>query len=173
MASRIERIVSPSHRNDVRYTQVAHSTTGGPSVYTSSVTFKSNAAARRLDRDFVLAVQAAGLGKPRCVAEVDRKRNSVAMSLSLVPNFGAEELSAQEYVFIIDRSGSMAGEDRIMQAKEAMQILLKSLPSDNTYFNVVGFGSSYSVLWNGSQAYNYRNLKTAVSAANLLWVIWL
>lgn len=50
-----------------------------------------------------------------------------------------------EYIFLIDRSGSMDGE-RITKAKEALIVFLKSLP-EQSYFNVVSFGSNYELLF--------------------------
>jgi hypothetical protein len=38
--------------------------------------------------------------------------------------------------------------------KTALQIMLRSLPSQNTSFNIVSFGSSYTPLWPESQDYN-------------------
>ena len=49
-----------------------------------------------------------------------------------------------EYIFLIDRSGSMSGQ-RIEAAKEALIIFLKSLPEDS-YFDVVSFGSNHEYL---------------------------
>ncbi len=50
-----------------------------------------------------------------------------------------------EYIFIVDRSGSMSG-DRIKHAKETLLLFLKSLPV-GCYFNILGFGSNYEVLF--------------------------
>lgn len=49
-----------------------------------------------------------------------------------------------EFIFLIDRSGSM--EDlRIKKAKEALKIFLKSLPEDS-YFDICSFGGSFNFL---------------------------
>ncbi|XP_045212788.2 von Willebrand factor A domain-containing protein 5A-like isoform X2 [Mercenaria mercenaria] len=66
-----------------------------------------------------------------------------------------------EYIFVIDRSGSMGG-DEIKNAKEALLLFLKSLPP-GCYFNIVSFGSTHSSLFsNGSQEYTKENLGKAV-----------
>ena len=51
-----------------------------------------------------------------------------------------------EYVFLLDRSGSMSG-DRMRQAANALTLFIQSLPTADTYINVVGFGSSHEALF--------------------------
>jgi uncharacterized protein with von Willebrand factor type A (vWA) domain len=61
-----------------------------------------------------------------------------------------------EYIFLLDRSGSMGG-SRIKKAVEALCLFLKSLPED-TYFNVISFGNQSSFLHNSSIKYSNKNL---------------
>jgi len=66
-----------------------------------------------------------------------------------------------EYIFLIDRSGSMEG-DRIIMARESLLLFLKSLPEDSL-FNVVSFGSDYQFLFSGSsQKYNQETLEQSI-----------
>lgn len=126
-----------------------------------------------LDKDFVLSIKASNLDAPRCVAEVLSNKNSVALSLTLVPRFGVKPLVSQEYVFLIDRSGSMRGQGKIDNAKKALLIMLKSLPTTGTTFNIYSFGSSYSSLWPASQPYSQATLNTAVgheTSTNHTWL---
>jgi uncharacterized protein with von Willebrand factor type A (vWA) domain len=50
-----------------------------------------------------------------------------------------------EFIFVLDRSGSMSGQ-RIEMAKEAALFFLKSLPA-NARFNVVSFGSDFRCMF--------------------------
>ncbi|XP_035377105.1 von Willebrand factor A domain-containing protein 5B1 [Electrophorus electricus] len=64
-----------------------------------------------------------------------------------------------EFVFLIDRSGSMSGVN-ISRVKDAMLVILKSLfPA--CMFNIVGFGTTFKPLFPTSQNYNEESLATA------------
>ena len=65
-----------------------------------------------------------------------------------------------EYIFLIDRSGSMEGE-RINMAKSSLSLFLRSLPKDSC-FNVASFGSRYNFMYNGpSQPSSQKSLDDA------------
>ncbi|XP_050690346.1 von Willebrand factor A domain-containing protein 5A-like isoform X2 [Eriocheir sinensis] len=67
-----------------------------------------------------------------------------------------------EVIFIIDRSGSMQG-DKIKNARTTLLLFLKSLPA-GCLFNVVSFGSDYSLLFpEGSRTYTEETLKIALN----------
>lgn len=65
-----------------------------------------------------------------------------------------------EYVFLVDRSGSMDG-TRMNKAKEALVYFIKSLPKDS-YFNVISFGTSCKGMFETSKAYNDITSKEAI-----------
>jgi uncharacterized protein with von Willebrand factor type A (vWA) domain len=65
-----------------------------------------------------------------------------------------------EYIFLLDRSGSMYGAS-IEKAKEALILFLKSLPID-TYFQVVSFGSSSKKMFDKSQKNSNESITKAI-----------
>ncbi|XP_033642067.1 von Willebrand factor A domain-containing protein 5B1-like [Asterias rubens] len=96
----------------------------------------------------------------------DIMHNAVSM-LNYCPDY--ESLTRQmlhyrydiqgEYIFMIDRSGSMSGE-YIANARETLMMFLKSLPVC-CHFNIVGFGSSFKPLFECSRAYTQSNIREA------------
>lgn len=125
-----------------------------------------------LQADFVLVIKADGLDAPRVFAE-RHPDGSVAIQLTLVPKFDLPPIPAQEYIFIVDRSGSMGG-SRIKTAKKTLVMLLRALPSQGTTFNIFSFGTSCDSMWKKSLPYTESALKAAVSNCNSLHVlIWL
>ena len=173
MAGPILRATSQNHNpfNDVPVPLVTP-----PSVGTS----RSTHVARKqfistdsfdLQKDFLLIVHALGLGKPRCFSEqVSHQENSLrgivgpttALACTIVPRFDrSARSSAHEYLFLIDRSGSMAG-NGIKMAKEALKLLLAQLPSTDSSFNICSFGSAYAFQWPVSRPYTDAYLREAV-----------
>ncbi|EJD34882.1 hypothetical protein AURDEDRAFT_176049 [Auricularia subglabra TFB-10046 SS5] len=154
MTSPIDRIWSPTHPITVRASSMS------PSTFASVVEIDANSPIS-LNKDFVVSIRSADVAKPRCVAEVDERRNSVALSLTLVPHLGMETILEQEYIFLIDRSGSMLEDNRIEFAKSALQIFLRSLPAEHTLFNIVSFGSHCLPMWPTSRNYSPHMLDYA------------
>ncbi|KAK4699510.1 hypothetical protein P7C70_g6752, partial [Phenoliferia sp. Uapishka_3] len=83
----------------------------------------------------------------------------------MVPRFKLPDIPRQEFIFLVDRSGSMEGTtSRIGLAKKALVVMLRSLPAVGTDFNIFSFGSSCSALWkSGSRPYNQVTLDKATS----------
>ncbi|BGP31178.1 hypothetical protein JCM10296v2_002942 [Rhodotorula toruloides] len=170
-ASAITKVSSPSHPVSLELgpdRSLAH-TKDLPSANYARVTFSTSTT---LEKDIVLTIHASGLDQPRCVAELHPSAKSAAVSLTLVPRFKLPEVEGQEYIFLVDRSGSMgawsAGEGRIGMARKALVVLLRSLPSTSTSFNIASFGSSVQSLWPSSQPYNQSTLDTATKHVDSL-----
>jgi hypothetical protein len=156
MSGNIRSVSSPSHA------ETLHLTSHRPGVRASfrSPTF--------LTQGFVLVVRSDGLDQPRCFAERRESRNSgglrtVALQLTMVPKIKLPPVPAQDYLFLVDRSGSMAN-TRITTAKKALVMLLRMLPNSRTSFNIFSFGFEHDALWDHSQPYNEHNLESAVGS---------
>jgi hypothetical protein len=79
----------------------------------------------------------------------------------VVPEDAGADSPPQEYVFVLDCSGSMSG-GRIDRAKECLKLYLHSLPP-NGFFNIVRFGSSAKPMWPGSLAITDANVGAALA----------
>ncbi|XP_062620575.1 von Willebrand factor A domain-containing protein 5A-like isoform X2 [Saccostrea cucullata] len=118
--------------------------------------------------DFTIVLHYKGFEKPGAVLEKgkeDGKKPFLSTDVLMI-NFSPEfkDLDTNvpcEFVFIIDRSGSMHG-SRIKKAKETLLLLLKSLPVQ-CIFNVVSFGSRFYTLFPKSEEYNEENLEEALN----------
>eukprot|EP00834_Sanchytrium_tribonematis_P001037 NODE_22_length_42145_cov_1.310612.p11 type:complete len:373 gc:universal NODE_22_length_42145_cov_1.310612:29452-28334(-) len=83
---------------------------------------------------------------------------SQCLSMAFVPQFKLKEVPS-ELIFLLDRSGSMDGNPTEL-VRSAMLVFLKSIPEDS-FFNIVGFGSSFESLFPTSQKYTEQTLKAA------------
>ncbi|XP_018426332.1 PREDICTED: von Willebrand factor A domain-containing protein 5A-like [Nanorana parkeri] len=101
---------------------------------------------------------------------------SVAM-MNFYPNFpaGQEQTNCGEFIFLVDRSGSMERSmysetdrefpQRIQSAKETLLLLLKSLPL-GCYFNIYGFGSYFEAFFPESVEYTQQSMEESVKMVN-------
>lgn len=158
-SEKIQEIRSPTHPTITRKHHKSRS--GRKSDRWMFVTWSSTTF---LDNDFVLTVHALGLDKPRCFAEIDpQDRHTIAMQLSLVPNFKIPPLDSQEYIFVIDRSGSMDGAP-METAKHTLEMLLHLLPDSQTTFNIFSFGSNVDGLWSKSMLFDRSGMRDAIKS---------
>lgn len=132
------------------------------------------AEAHKFNKDVVVHILTREPFKPQAIVEdgvkIEGKEDkegfmaSPVVMLNFFPEFKSSESSDKgEFVFVVDRSGSMSGSNN-NSAKETLLLFLKSLP-DGCYFNVVGFGSSYQTLFKSSQLYNDKNVEKATDLA--------
>lgn len=97
--------------------------------------------------------------------EKDSMMQGPVVMLNFFPEFSSSR-AACEFVFVVDRSGSMGGAF-IKSASETLVLFLKSIPP-GCHFNIIGFGSSYQSLFPESVPYNQKNLDKAVQHAEHL-----
>jgi uncharacterized protein with von Willebrand factor type A (vWA) domain len=154
-SGRLLDIRSPSHRE---ITRISVADQGGAlSFHHARATFSSPSF---LSDDFVLAIRSEGLDASRCFAE-DEQHGTIALQLMVTPKFDIPRPPTQEYLFLVDRSGSMTGEP-IKIAKRALKTLLHILPTEGSYVNVFSFGSNCDELWPKSRLYGPTSLQDAV-----------
>ncbi|CAF1222422.1 unnamed protein product [Rotaria sordida] len=76
--------------------------------------------------------------------------------------------ATNEFIFVIDCSGSMHEQNKIGLAREAMLLFLKSLPLD-CQFNIIQFGSNHEALFDEvTSIYNEKNVQKAERLINQL-----
>ena len=124
---------------------------------------------KELESDLVILVKHKNPHAPKALVEsgikLDSSLNfmsSSAVMFNFFPSF-ADTRAACEFVFLVDRSGSMSG-TYMRSARETLILFLKSLPEES-YFNILGFGSSYEKLFPNSVPYNEQHLEKAIKHA--------
>lgn len=93
-----------------------------------------------------------------CSLDLEDAKVQVRESEKIQVDFDAAK---GEYIFLLDRSLSMEG-NRIVQAKTALVLFLRSLPVD-CYFNVISFGRVYQKLTEQSQKNSTDSISFAIN----------
>ena len=156
VASRgVSDVTSPTH-------QLSKETKGG--VIKASIN-----EGQPLDKDLVVVVQYKSPYEPRAIVENGEKgankesmMSGPVVMLNFFPEFKSTK-AACEFIFLVDRSGSMGGEF-IRSARETLILFLKSIPPGCS-FNIIGFGDNYESLFPSSVPYNQENLDRAIQHA--------
>ncbi|XP_048199992.1 von Willebrand factor A domain-containing protein 5A [Perognathus longimembris pacificus] len=138
----------------------------------------------KFDRDVELLVYYTEVHSPSVVVEMgdpeaqpDSLMGDAWAMVSFYPEIPEVEASRTcgEFVFLMDRSGSMQcpmgkenrSQTRIEAAKETLVLLLKSLPM-GCYFNIYGFGASYEAFFPESVKYTQKTMEEAVERVKLM-----
>ena len=122
---------------------------------------------KALGSDLVVLVKQKEPHRPKVVVETGAATDNDFMSslvamVNFFPDFTDVE-AACEFVFLLDRSGSMRG-SYIKSARETLMLFLKSIP-EGSLFNIIGFGSRYELLFPESVNYSQETLDKAVRHA--------
>lgn len=152
LQGKIKSISSPTHKVKV---EITGSMPDKPTWEKAVVEFTTHTT--RFIRDFALNIEPVEPHQARLYNE-KLEDGSTAIMLHFVPSFTINEQKT-EFIFMLDRSGSMIGES-IDLARKALLLLLHSLPGD-CFYNVIGFGSTHQCLYKESVRYNYSSLKEA------------
>ncbi|CAF1592407.1 unnamed protein product, partial [Adineta ricciae] len=146
----VSRLSSPSHPVELDLSQQDYYV----------VRFSQNQT--HLDRDILLDIH---LNEQRSNTVLAIEQN--AFMISFTPNEQDCQRAmnnvetTNEFVFIVDCSGSMRDENKIGYVRQSMMLFLKSLPL-NSYFNIIRFGSSHRSLFDQATViYNEENSKKA------------
>ncbi|XP_041850363.1 von Willebrand factor A domain-containing protein 5A-like isoform X9 [Melanotaenia boesemani] len=138
------------------------------------------AAGHKFDRDVELLIYYKDAHQPTAVVEAGQASakpgtlmGDPVVMVSLYPEFPQSVMSSLascgEFVFLLDRSGSMdcsinnskQEETRIGSARDTLLLLLKSL-SMGCYFNIYSFGSRFEHIFPKSVEYNEKSMEEAL-----------
>ena len=72
-----------------------------------------------------------------------------------------EKLNPALFIFLLDQSGSMEG-NRIQIASKALELFIQSLPV-GSYYQIIGFGTSYTIYNDIPKEYNMKNIKISLN----------
>ncbi|WP_372982822.1 marine proteobacterial sortase target protein [Marinobacter sediminum] len=140
----LARVISPSHPLQTRL--------DGQTVQVQSEQVL-------MDRDFVMRWQPLAGREPTAAVFHQRWQEDDYLLTMIVPGVNEAEVLPRDLVFVIDTSGSMAGES-IRQARSALQQGLATLTPDDR-FNIIRFNNQTHALFMQPEAATANNLARA------------
>lgn len=140
----LARVISPSHSLQTRL--------DGQTVQVQSEQVL-------MDRDFVMRWQPVAGREPTAAVFHQRWQEDDYLLTMIVPGVNEAEVLPRDLVFVIDTSGSMAGES-IRQARSALQQGLATLTPDDR-FNIIRFNNQTHALFMQPEAATANNLARA------------
>lgn len=140
----LARVISPSHPLQTRL--------DGQTVQVQSEQIL-------MDRDFVMRWQPLAGREPTAAVFHQRWQDEDYLLTMVVPGVNEAQVLPRDLVFVIDTSGSMAGES-IRQARSALQQGLATLTPDDR-FNVIRFNNQTHALFMQPEAATGNNLARA------------
>eukprot|EP00588_Corethron_pennatum_P029386 CAMPEP_0194335090 /NCGR_PEP_ID=MMETSP0171-20130528/68327_1 /TAXON_ID=218684 /ORGANISM="Corethron pennatum, Strain L29A3" /LENGTH=675 /DNA_ID=CAMNT_0039098015 /DNA_START=60 /DNA_END=2087 /DNA_ORIENTATION=+ len=140
MAGPVQSVTSPSH--SIAVTSDSDLDKGSANVVVTDED--------PLVRDLTIYIKTENNFSPKLFIEHSELYSSTAMLLSFVPPAMSENSPRNyEFIFVVDRSGSMMG-DKISQMCKSLRRIIETLPT-GSIFNIVGFGSDVEFLFDKSQ----------------------
>ncbi|CAI9733737.1 Hypothetical predicted protein [Octopus vulgaris] len=119
------------------------------------------------EKDLLLQVYYEDVEKPQVILEKGDENSKGMFSkdimmINVFPELPqVKQSAANDYIFVIDRSGSMTGE-KIEAAKDTLLLFLKSLPLGCS-FNAISFNNDFEFLFKeGSREYSEDSLNEAL-----------
>jgi hypothetical protein len=114
------------------------------------------------DGDFNLFMETHEKNYPVCY-RYDQDGKSYLMTQFRVESKEDEVVKnlVSEYIFMIDRSGSMSSDDKMQRANEALCSFLSKLPT-HCYFNVISFGDQHKSLFSSPKQCTKKNIDDAI-----------
>ena len=97
------------------------------------------------------------------VSSLDKNENNYIIQYKLKTQKSDEKNQEENpalFIFLLDQSGSMGGES-IKIATKALVLFLQSLPA-KSYYQIIGFGSSYKKYDKTPKIYNEKNIKETI-----------
>ncbi len=113
------------------------------------------------NKDFELVWRPHASDAPKAALFTEEKEGETyALIMMVPPTTETAEILNREIIYVIDTSGSMAGQS-IVQARAALELALTRLKNGDR-FNVIQFNSSTSKLFSQSEPFNQTSLQQAL-----------